>query len=76
MWLIVPGFRCDLKDTVLGQPEVIDPAANVGLRWPTLPPSGQGGIGRKAQRREQLCKEPIKIEIARNCVLLLLYWFT
>ncbi|WP_220084028.1 hypothetical protein [Roseovarius marisflavi] len=35
----------------------------------------QAGICDKAQRREQLSKELIKIGLARSRVLLLLYWF-
>jgi hypothetical protein len=49
----------------------------MGSGWRALPPGGQAGIGREAQRREQLCEEQIKIGLARSRVLLLLlYWFT
>jgi hypothetical protein len=44
--------------------------------WPALPPGGQGGVGGKAERRQQVCDEPIKFGFARLRVLLLLYWFT
>ncbi len=74
--MIVPGFGRDLDDPVFRQPEVIDPAANVLPRWPTLPPGREGRIGGKAQRAEQFCKELIKIGLARSRVLLLLYRFT
>jgi hypothetical protein len=73
--MIAPGLGGYLKDPILGQPEVIDPSPNVQLRWPALPPAGQG-VGVEAQRQKQLCKELIKIGIARLRVLLLLYWFT
>ena len=74
--MIAPGFGSDLDDLVLGQTEILDPTPDVQPRWPALPPGGQGGVGFEAQRRQQLCEEPIKINFARSCVLLLLYWFT
>ena len=74
--MIGPGLDGDLDDPLLRQPDIVDPAANVGFGWPALPPGGQGSVGRKAQRCAQLCEEPIKIGLARSRVLLLLYWFT
>jgi hypothetical protein len=74
--MIGSGLGGGLDDPILRQSEVIDPAANVQLRWPALPPCGQAGIGGKAQRAEQFCEEPIKFEISRLRVLLLLYRFT
>jgi hypothetical protein len=66
----------DIDDPILGQSEIIDPAVDVLPGRPALPPGRQGRVGPKAQRTEQLDKEPIKIGIARSRVLLLLYWFT
>ena len=74
--MIAPGLSSNLQYPILGQPKIIDPAANVRSGGPALPPGGQGGVGEKAQRLQQLCEEPIKIGLARSRVLLLLlYWF-
>ncbi|WP_369682754.1 hypothetical protein [Roseovarius sp. M141] len=67
--MIAAGLGRDLDDPIFGEPEVIDPAANVLSRWPALPPGREGRIGGKAQRAEQFCKEPIKIGISRLRVL-------
>jgi hypothetical protein len=74
--MIGPGLKGDFDDPRLRQPDVVDPAANMGSGWPALPPGGERCIGGKAQRREQFCEEPIKIGLARLRVLLLLYRFT
>jgi len=74
--MIGPGLKGDFDDPRLRQPEIIDPAAHIGPCWPALPPGGQGGVGGEAQRDEQFCEKPIKINLARLRVLLLLYWFT
>ena len=74
--MIAPGFGRDFDDPILGQPKVIDPATNVRLGWPSLPPGGEGGAGGKAQRDQQFCEKPIKLGISRLRVLLLLYRFT
>ena len=74
--MIGPGFKGDLDDPLPRQPEIVDPAANVRAGWPAMPPGGEGGVGGEAQRCEQFREEPIKIGLARACVLLLLYWFT
>jgi hypothetical protein len=73
--MIGPALGGDLDDPVLGHPEIIDPALDVQLGWPALPPGGQRGVGFEAQRAERLSKEPIKLGISRLRVLLLLYWF-
>jgi len=71
-----PALGGGLDDPILGQPEVVLPALHMEPCWPALPPSGEGGIGGKAQRVQQLCEKPFKIGIARLCILLLLYRFT
>ena len=74
--MIAAGFCGGLDDPLFAQPKVIQPAADMGLCWPTLPPGWEGGIGGEAQRSEQLCEKPIKIGISRLRILLLLYKFT
>ena len=74
--MIAPAFSGSFDDADFTQPEVLGPAADMGLGWPSLPPGGQSGIGGKAQRSQQLCEKPIKIGIPRLRVLLLLYRFT
>ena len=74
--MIPSGFCGGLNDPVLGQPEVIAPATHMGFGWPALPPGGQGAVRIKAQGVQQLCEKPIKIRLARSCVLLLRYWFS
>ena len=74
--VVPPGFGGGLDDPVLGQPEIIAPAAHMGFGWPALPPGGQGAVRIEAQRIQQLCKKMIKIDLARLRVLLLLYRFS
>ena len=74
--MISPGLDGDLDDPLPRQPDIVNPTANMGAGWPTLPPGGQGGVGGEAQRCEQFGEEPIKFGLTRLRVLLLLYWFT
>ncbi len=64
--MICLGLDGDRDDPLLRQPNIVNPAANVRAGRPALPPDGQGGIGGKAQRRQQFCEEPVKIGIARS----------
>ena len=73
--MVPSGFGGGLDDPILGEAEIIDPAADMGSGWPALPPGGQGAVRIKAQRGQQLCEETIKIDLARLRILLLLYWF-
>ena len=63
--MLAPGVAGHLDDPGPREPELVDPAANMGPGGPALPPGGQGALGIEAQRAEQLGKDPIKIGIAR-----------
>ena len=73
--MIGPALGGGLDDPDCAQPKVIPPTTHMEPCWPTLPPGGQSGVCSEAQRAQQLCEKPIKIDIARLRVLLLLYRF-
>jgi hypothetical protein len=70
--VILAGFLGHSEDRFGLKPEIIAPASDMLAGRPALPPRWQCGVGGKAQRAEQLCKEPIKIALARSRALLLL----
>jgi hypothetical protein len=74
--VVPPAFCGSLDDPVLGQAEVVDPAAHMGFGRPALPPGGQRAVRIDAQRVQQLCEKTIKFNLARLRILLLLYRFS